>query len=127
MILTRSQGRSPPAAANSGLLAASSTTTATLDTQWPTPDLTAFMDFLVDHKAEAGNSMIFKGPLWTCAAAYMTNHASSGGIKTAGACRLKWGCMRGQTFVPSDYVLTWLQLKGDFQRVTALKGLSGLP
>ncbi|KAF8576347.1 hypothetical protein K439DRAFT_1279177, partial [Ramaria rubella] len=60
---------------------------------WPTLDLTAFIDFLVDHKAEAGDGMSFKGPLWTCTAAYMTNHMSSGGIKTAGACRSKWGCM----------------------------------
>ncbi|KAF8592460.1 hypothetical protein K439DRAFT_1610262 [Ramaria rubella] len=80
-----------------------------LDAQWPLADVQAFIDFLIDHKAEVGDGMSFKGSLWMRATAFMANHTSEGGVKTPSACRTKWA-----------------RLKEAFQRVMELKNISGL-
>ena len=58
---------------------------------WSAANETAFIDFLIAHKAEAGNSLNFKPSVWTAAAEHMQLLTTKGGPKHAEKCKAKWG------------------------------------
>lgn len=58
---------------------------------WTIEDETALIDFLAERKAEAGDGANFKGAVWGAAAQEMAKHTTKGGVKTADACKTKWG------------------------------------
>ncbi|KAF8581326.1 hypothetical protein K439DRAFT_1619113 [Ramaria rubella] len=92
MIETHSKSSSPPGTATS--VQAPSNRSIETPVQWLPDNLTAFIDFLIDHKVEAGNGLNFKPVIWTKAVKYMINHTSLGGVKTPNACRTKWGHLK---------------------------------
>src|ERR1700722_7319450 len=58
---------------------------------WSVEDETALIDFLITHKAEAGDGLNYKSSTWTAAAAHMLPLTTKGGPKTADKCKTKWG------------------------------------
>jgi Myb/SANT-like DNA-binding domain len=58
--------------------------------QWTVGEEEILIDFLVTHKAEAGDGLNFKASFWTAAAEHMQPHTKKGGKKTADKCRSKW-------------------------------------
>jgi hypothetical protein len=61
---------------------------------WTADDVDAFVDFLVEHRAEAGDGANFKPSVWTAAASEMAKHTTKGARKTANACKSKWSRVR---------------------------------
>ena len=57
---------------------------------WTDADELALINFLVDHKAEAGDGGSFKADVWNAAAAEMLKHTTKGGIKVAAKCKAKY-------------------------------------
>jgi hypothetical protein len=57
---------------------------------WSEDDEIALIEYIADHKAEAGDGMKFKGAFWTGAAKEMQAHSSLGGPKTPAGCSSKW-------------------------------------
>jgi hypothetical protein len=53
-------------------------------------DEIALIEYITDHKAQAGNGMKFKPLFWTGAAKAMLAHTALGGPKTAPRCSAKW-------------------------------------
>lgn len=91
---------------------------------WTTDDETALIDFLLEHKAEMTDGTGFKPVIWTGAAALMANRPTVGAVRSATACKTKWG--RVSAFSTHMVNLTYFKLKEAYHTVTALKGLSGL-
>ena len=67
---------------------------------WPTSDEAALIDFLVEHKAEAGNGFSFKGATWQAAAVHMAAYTVRGDPKTDRVCKNKWARVRAGDFLP---------------------------
>ena len=63
---------------------------ATLKANWELDDEIVFLDYIADHKAEAGDGMKFKASFWNGAAELMKAHTVTGGPKTAAGCSTKW-------------------------------------
>jgi hypothetical protein len=61
---------------------------------WSSADEIAFIDFLIAHKAEAGDGLNFKPSVWTAAAEHMRPLTTKGGPKQADKCKAKWGRVR---------------------------------
>ena len=57
---------------------------------WTDADELAFINFLLDHKAEAGDGGSFKANIWNAAAVEMLKHTTKGGTKVAGKCKAKY-------------------------------------
>ena len=55
---------------------------------------TTFINFLIAHKAEAGDGLNFKPSVWTAAAEHMQLLTTKGGPKHAEKCKAKWGRVR---------------------------------
>lgn len=114
---TRSSSNSPPqsvtsssqrghsgAPASGGEAAVRSTPTAPAlkHSQWNAEEERELIDFLSDHKAEAGDGATFKHATWTQAAAHMSAlHPSI--IYSATQCSSKWGRVR--QYFPLQYLL----------------------
>ena len=62
----------------------------TAKANWSLNDETSFINYIADHKAEAGDGMKFKTSFWNGAADLMKAHTEAGGPKTAAACSSKW-------------------------------------
>ena len=75
-------GPPPPPAENSG------------KAQWSEDDEIALIDYIAEHKAEAGDGMKFKSSFWNGAAKMMVAHSSLGGVKTLHGCSSKWDRVR---------------------------------
>jgi hypothetical protein len=60
---------------------------------WTTSDEAALIDFLVEHKAEAGDGFTFKGPIWKAAAVHIVAYNVRGNPKTDHVCKNKWTWM----------------------------------
>ncbi|KAF8799609.1 hypothetical protein BYT27DRAFT_7005294, partial [Phlegmacium glaucopus] len=75
---------------------------------WDLADEIALIDYIADHKSEAGDGMKFKQAFWNSAAVLMKVHSATGGPKTAAGCSAKWD-----------------RLKKSYNVVAALKRLSG--
>jgi len=63
---------------------------STVKAYWDTADEIAFINYIANHKSEAGDGMKFKSAFWNAAAEMMKAHSSTGGPKTAGGCSTKW-------------------------------------
>lgn len=57
---------------------------------WTIPDEEALMEFLIEHKSEAGDGNNFKKALWTSAATHLNTIKTRGAPKTADSCRAKY-------------------------------------
>jgi hypothetical protein len=94
---------------------------------WSDSDEIAFIKYITDHKAEAGDGMKFKASFWTGAAQMMLAHSEIGGTKTSQACASKWDRVR--TCPPHAYLLADMsftrQLKKSYNVVSILKTKSG--
>jgi hypothetical protein len=66
---------------------------ATVKANWEPSDEIAFIDYIADHKAEAGDATKFKVSFWNGAADYMKAYTTTGGLKTA-SCTAKWDWVR---------------------------------
>jgi hypothetical protein len=58
--------------------------------QWTEADEITLIDYITEHKAEAGDGMKFKSSFWTGAAKEMISHSNLGGVKTPQGCSSKW-------------------------------------
>ncbi|KAF8583542.1 hypothetical protein K439DRAFT_1267532, partial [Ramaria rubella] len=76
---------------------------------WRNGSLEALVEFLVEHRAEAGDGANFTETIWNQATQKMVPYYSKGAVKTPKVCRSKWG---------------WL--KDQFMLVTMIKNTSGL-
>ena len=72
--------------------------------QWSEADEIALIEYITDHKAEAGDGMKFKASFWSGAAKAMVSHSSLGGVKTPQGCSSKWDRVR--TYYNSPQVST---------------------
>jgi len=57
---------------------------------WTSAEESAFVDFLVDHKAEAGDGGNFKTTTYQRVVGHLAPLRQRGAIKTVKACRNKW-------------------------------------
>jgi hypothetical protein len=97
---------------------------------WTIADKTELIDFILDHKAEGGDGLNFKGATWTAAAKLLDAKRTKGGIKTSLACKNKFTNARRHIFYrflsfflcSQTYIL---QLKEVYLVVDALKQVSG--
>jgi len=48
------------------------------------------IEYIAEHKAEAGDGMKFKASFWSGAAKEMVSHSALGGMKTSQGCSSKW-------------------------------------
>ena len=80
---TRRSSESPP-------LVNTNSSTAEPRCHWTDADKLAFINFLLDHKAEAGDGGSFKANMWNVAAAEMLKHTTKGDTKVAGQCKAKY-------------------------------------
>ncbi|KAH9051664.1 hypothetical protein EDB87DRAFT_1735101 [Lactarius vividus] len=62
-----------------------------LNTFWSPIDEDTLLDYLWDHRSEAGEGMSFKAPTLTGAAAKVQEMTTKGGPKMMGSCKNKWG------------------------------------
>ena len=62
--------------------------------EWSEADEIALIEYITEHKAEAGDGMKFKSLFWTGAAKMMVSHSSLGGVKTSQGCLSKWDRVR---------------------------------
>ena len=58
--------------------------------QWSEDDEIVLIEYVAEHKAEAGDGMKFKASFWTGAAKEMLLHCALGGVKTPQGCSSKW-------------------------------------
>jgi hypothetical protein len=65
-------------------------------------DEIALIEYIAEHKAEAGDGMKFKASFWSGAAKEMVSHSALGGVKTWQACSSKWDRVRTE---PSQAIL----------------------
>ena len=84
--ITRSS-KSPPTSHSDATVLSSVQVTKAV---WTPEDETALINFLVQHKAEAGDDANFQTAIWNAAAQEMIKHTAKGGAKTAEACKTKW-------------------------------------
>jgi hypothetical protein len=62
--------------------------------QWSEADEIALIEYITEHKAEAGDGMKFKASFWSGAAKEMVSHSALGGVKTSQGCSSKWDRVR---------------------------------
>jgi hypothetical protein len=58
--------------------------------QWTEADEITLIDYITEHKAEAGDGMKFKLSFWTGVAKEMISHSNFGSVKTPQGCSSKW-------------------------------------
>jgi hypothetical protein len=69
------------------------TSTVYLRCHWSDDEL-VLINFLLDHKAEAGDGGSFKANIWNAAAVKMLKHTTKGGPKIAGKFKAKYVVVR---------------------------------
>ena len=57
---------------------------------WSNTDELAFINFLLECKAKAGDGSNFKANIWNAAAVEMLKHTAKGGMKVALKCKAKY-------------------------------------
>ena len=57
---------------------------------WSDEDEIQLINFLIEHKAEAGDSATFKAPIWNAASQLLEKSRVNGGPNTSKACSDKW-------------------------------------
>lgn len=88
---TRRSSDSPP------LPPVDASSTAEPRCHWTEADELALINFLLDHKADAGDGYNFKPVTWNAAAVEMLKHTTKGGIKVASKCKAKYVAVRLHT------------------------------
>ena len=58
---------------------------------WSMVEEKAMINFLIDHKAEAGGGFNFKDATWSKVAEHLQPLRTEGGVKTGKKCKEKWG------------------------------------
>lgn len=58
---------------------------------WNDAETLAFVDYLWEHRAEAGDGGNFKDTTFNGAADHIAKHWTTGAAKTGKRCRTKWG------------------------------------
>ena len=61
---------------------------------WSDEDEIELINFLIEHKAEAGDSATFKATVWNAASVLLEKSRVKGGPKTSKACSDKWSRVR---------------------------------
>ena len=102
--------RSSPPQSVSGATPVVSTSKPRAD--WSENDEKELVSFLLEHKAEAGDSATFKPTVWRAASQHLEQFRVKGGPKTASACSSKWSRVCG-TASEVDYPLTTVLAQGD--------------
>src|SRR6202790_1706169 len=80
---TRRSSESPP-------LVNTGSSTAEPRCHWTDADELAFINFLLDHKAEVREGGSFNANILNAAAGEMVKHTPKGGTKVAGICKAKY-------------------------------------
>ena len=83
---------SPPQA--TGELPAPTPIESSVKAIWTEADEVELIQYIADHKSEAGDGMKFKASFWTGAAAAMQLVTTQGGPKTSSGCAAKWDRVR---------------------------------
>ena len=86
----QTRNNSPPA----GSCRQSTPAEASGKAQWSEADKITLIEYITEHKDEAGDGMKFKSSFWTGAAKMMVSHSSLGGVKTSQGCSSKWDRVR---------------------------------
>lgn len=61
--------------------------------QWNPAEVSAFVDYLHEHRAERGDAGNFKGSVYAAAATAINCHRTSGPPKTGAMCKNKWAAV----------------------------------
>ena len=73
------------------LMASTQATTSSAErAQWNDQEVTALVDYLHEHRAEAGDGGSFKGSTFNAAATQLVPFLTSGPKKTGTMCKTKW-------------------------------------
>lgn len=72
------------------LMATTPTATSSAKAYWNDKEIAAFIDYLHDHKAEAGDGGNFKISTFNRAAEHLAPLLTQGGKKTSAMCKTKW-------------------------------------
>jgi hypothetical protein len=78
--------------------------------QWSEADEIALIEYIAEHKAEAGDAMKFKASFWSGAAKEMILHSALGGVKTSQGCSSKWDRVRIDISLSFNHTDTQLYL-----------------
>jgi len=105
---------SPPQSHHGDTSTISTIFTSRPQCDWSDTDETELINFLVEHKAEAGDSAMFKASVWNAAAQHLEQFRTKGGPKAANSCSAKWSRVRG-TASDIDYLLTTVLAQGFLQ------------
>ena len=62
---------------------------------WSEKEEIELINFLIEHKAEGGDSVTFKAPVWNAASQLLEKSCVKGGPKTSKACSDKWMRVHG--------------------------------
>jgi hypothetical protein len=88
--------------------------------QWSEADEIALIEYIADHKSEAGDGMKFKSSFWSGAAIEMVSHSALGGVKTSQGCSSKWDRVR-TNFISSNLFTDSDKLKKSYNVVATIK------
>jgi hypothetical protein len=98
--------------------------------RWTTEDETELLNFLIEHKSEAGDGLNFKKPTWTAAATHVNEIASSrgnsrGALKSSESCKAKYRAVSVPYHVSFIKMTAFWQLKSIFDVVDQVRSNSG--
>ena len=88
------QTRSSPPQSEDGNITAELVTGSKPRCDWSAKDEIALINFLIEHKAEAGDSATFKSVVWDAASQLLKKSRVKGGPKTSKVCSDKWTRVR---------------------------------
>ena len=66
---------------------------------WSYANEVELINFILDHKAEAGDFATFKPTVWNAASQHLEQYWKKGGPKTAASCSSKWTQLSGLSYV----------------------------
>jgi len=93
---------------------------------WSLADENVLLDYLWEHRSEAGEGVSFRAPTLAGAAAKLKETTMKGGLKTGGSCKNKWGkvcCIVALEISFSDRII--LQFKELYLIICDIKSQSG--
>ena len=82
---------SPPQSKDENNITIKTVTGSKLRCDWSGKDEIQLINFLIEHKAEAGDSATFKDSIFRAASEHMEKTCTKGGPKTFDRCHTKWG------------------------------------
>ena len=81
---------SPPQSKDENNITIKTVTGSKLRCDWSGKDEIQLINFLIEHKAEAGDSATFKPVIWNAATQLLEKSRVKGGPKTSKSCSDKW-------------------------------------